>query len=466
MSRIIILGAGFGGLRVALDLAKAGRRIEGHDVVLVDRVFHHVYTPLLYEVATGFFGEERGEKAMELWERILCKGVCIRIEQLPAIVEGKHIRFESGEVERIDRVSRRVMLSGGRELPYDYLVVALGAETDYFGIPGIREHAIPFKTARDALTLRRRIMKFAEAQAEGREEKVCVAIGGGGPTGVELAAEVTNMFRKIIPPAPSRGSDLLLYPAGYLSPEGDLPAESRSGALAPPAGGGMGPDSRPRCAVTLIEAAPRILGAFPEAIAAAVEKRLQKLGVSVMAGVAVAGVTGNAVTLANRATGEKQELEADVFVWTGGVRGNHIIAESGFSVDKKGRAPVDEFLRAAGEEQVFVIGDGAASHNPKFQTEPGLAYVAVKQGRLAAENILRMIEGKPLRRYDPLRRVDAIIPLGGKHEYAVVFGIAFHGFLAWLIRRFVDLRYFLSILPFRSALFFWLRGAKVYIQND
>lgn len=427
MARIVILGAGFGGLRVALDLAKAGRRIEGHDVVLIDRVFHHVYTPLLYEVATGYFGEERGEKAMELWERILCKGVCIRIEQLPAIVEGKHIRFEPGEIERIDRISRQVTLSGGRMLPYDYLVIALGAETDYFGIPGIREHAIPFKTARDALTLRRRIMKFAEAQAEGREEKVCVAIGGGGPTGVELAAEVTNMLRKML---------------------------SQGGV------------KKAQCAVTLIEAAPRMLGAFPEAVAAAVEKRLQKLGVSVMTGVAVAGVTGNAVSLENRATGEKQEIEADVFVWTGGVRGNRVIAESGFSVDKKGRAPVDEFLRAAGEEQVFVIGDGAASPNPKFQTEPGLAYVAVKQGRFAAENILRMIEGKPLRRYEPLRRVDAIIPLGGKHEYAVVFGIAFHGFLAWLVRRFVDLRYFLSILPFRSALFFWLRGAKVYIQND
>jgi NADH dehydrogenase len=425
MAKIVILGAGFGGLRVALDLAKAGRRVLGHDVVLVDRVFHHVYTPLLYEVATGFLGDERGEKTMELWERILCKGVCIRIEQLPAIVEGKHIRFESGEVERIDRVSRRVMLSGGRELQYDHLVVALGAETDYFGIPGIREHAIPFKTARDALTLRRRIMKFAKAHAEGKEERVCVAIGGGGPTGVELAAEVTNMFRKII-----------------------------------------SPDARARCAVTLIEAAPRILGAFPEKIASVAEKRLRKLGVSVMTGVAVAGVTGNAVSLENRATGEKQEVEADVFVWTGGVRGNRVIAESGFSVDKKGRVPVDEFLRAAGEESVFVIGDGAASPSPKFQTEPGLAYVAVKQGRFAAENILRMIEGKPLKRYEPLRRVDAIIPLGGKHEYAVVFGLSFHGFLAWIIRRFVDLRYFLSILPFRSALFFWLRGAKVYIQND
>lgn len=427
MTRIVILGAGFGGLRVALDLAKAGRRIEGHDVVLVDRVFHHVYTPLLYEVATGYFGEERSEKAMELWERILCKGVCIRIEQLPAIVSGKHIRFESGEVERIDRGGSRVMLSGGRELPYDYLVVALGAETDYFGIPGIREHAIPFKTARDALTLRRRIMKFVEAQAEGREEKVCVAIGGGGPTGVELAAEVTNMLRKML---------------------------------------SQGVVNKARCAVMLIEAAPRMLGAFPEKVAAAVEKRLQKLGVSVMAGVAVTAVTGKAVSLENRATGEQQEIEADVFVWTGGVRGNRVIAESGFSVDKKGRAPVDEFLRAEGEERIFVIGDGAASPNPKFKTEPGLAYVATKQGRFAAENILRTMEGKSLKRYEPLRRVDAIIPLGGKHEYAVVSGFAFHGFFAWLIRRFVDLRYFLSILPFRSALFFWLRGAKVYIQND
>src|SRR3989344_9348552 len=102
MAKIVILGAGFGGLRVALDLAKAGRRIEGHEVVLVDRVFHHVYTPLLYEVATGFLGNKRGELTTDLWERVLCKGVCIRIEQLPAIIEGKHIRFEAGEVEKID----------------------------------------------------------------------------------------------------------------------------------------------------------------------------------------------------------------------------------------------------------------------------------------------------------------------------------------------------------------------------
>lgn len=421
------MGAGFGGLRVALDLAKAGRDIEGHEVVLVDRLFHHVYTPLLYEVATGYFDDEKSEKKFELWERLLCKGVCIRIEQLPAIVSGRHVRFESGDVERIDRMARQVIFADGRALSYDYLVVALGAETDYFGIPGIREHAIPFKTARDALTLRRRIMSFVRPRRTTGEKKVCIAIAGGGPTGVELAAEVTNMLRKMF-------SQKVFKQA--------------------------------QCSVMLIEAAPRILGAFPPDVSAAAERRLRKLGVSLTTGVAVSSVKDGEITLTNRSSGEVRAIPTDVFVWTGGVRGNRVMAESGFQTDKKGRAVVDEYLRIRDNEHVFAIGDAASCPNPKFQTEPGLGYVAAKQGSVVAGNIMRLLGGKPPAAYVPIRRVDAIIPLGGKHELAVIFGLHFNGLVAWLIRRFVDLRYFLSILPFRSALFFWLRGAKVYIQND
>lgn len=427
MAKIVILGAGFGGLRAALDLAKAGREIEGHEVVLVDRMFHHVYTPLLYEVATGYFNDEKSEKKFELWERILCKGVCIRIEQLPAIVSGQHMRFEAGDITRIDRVSRQVVFADERTLSYDYLVLALGAETDYFGIPGIREHAIPFKTARDALTLRRRIMTIAANRRENGQKKVCIAVGGGGPTGVELAAEVTNMLRKMFSPR-------VFHQA--------------------------------QCSVMLVEASPRILGAFTPEVSAMAERRLRKLGVSLLTNVAVSAVKDGEITLTNRETNETKTIPTDIFVWTGGVRGNHLVNEAGFETDKKGRALVDEYLRIKDDERVFALGDAASCPNPKFKTEPGLGYVAAKQGSVVAANILRLLGGKLPEPYEPIGRVDAIIPLGGKHELAVIFGAHFHGFFAWCIRRFVDLRYFMSILPFRSALFFWLRGAKVYIQND
>ena len=187
--QIVIISAGFAGLRTALELEKRRARLGACQITLLDKHGEHIYTPLLYEVCTGELG-----KSKQYCVEDLSSGVCVRLEEYRRILRSKHIRFKRGEVQGVDPTERRIQLKDGTHLPFDHVVVALGAETATFGVPGVREYASFMKGLSDAFRVRQRLAEFLNAYLEGREERVEVVIVGAGPTGTETAAELANFF--------------------------------------------------------------------------------------------------------------------------------------------------------------------------------------------------------------------------------------------------------------------------------
>ncbi len=438
--KVVILGAGFGGLRVALELPRLLKGVNNVEVSIVDCATHHLNTPLLYEVATGYIsGNERTSKDETRAEKILQFGVQTSFENFPSIFKKKKIHFVNAEIDKVDRLAREVLLVGGEKLHYDFLVLALGSETDYFGIAGLKEHAIPFKTIEHAFAVRRRVHDFLEAKRRKKEKKITLIIGGGGATGVEVAGEFMGYFKHYIA-------------QGILKPDG--------------------------LSVMLIEAADRVLPLLDEKLSVWADKRLRKLGVNILINTLIRRAEVSKIIVAPRipglpgakaeAIGPERSIEADIIVWTGGVRATSLLAESGFAVDRKGRVEVESNMLVKGEAGIFAVGDNASVFNPILNMpEPAFAYTAIKQGKVAAENIFKMLrKAKPAVEYKPLKRVNAVVPLGGKQALAHVFGFKFHGFLAWILRQIIDLRYYFSILPPRKAWDFWTRGAKIYFKND
>ncbi len=434
---IVIIGAGFGGLRVALDLEKKLRFQKDCHITVVDRRAHHLYTSLLYEVATGYFEKETSE-----CEGLLKAGACMLLERFPTIVSGHRIKFLPCDAARIETETREILCSDGGKISYDSLVLAMGSVVDYPPIEGLKENALALKTIDDALAIRRKVRDYIDRRRAGAEEKITIVICGAGATGVELASELTGFFDQ----------------------------QMTKGHLA------LGDFS-----ITLVEATSRVLGIFNPVISRWALDRLHRLGVKVMLDTCVKRIVKGSVILAPRPlkAGEKEDallcefapetektVEADIIVWAGGVRTQKVIEDSGLPIDRKGRAQVDATLRVKGFENIFAVGDCASLEDPVTkQPLPTLARIALTEGKLAARNVKHALMDGQLETYGrPLS--GAVIPMGGKWALAEVGPVRFYGWPAYALRKLIDLKYFLSILPVREAFTFWLRGARVYIKND
>ncbi len=406
---ILILGAGFGGLRCALDLA---RKVSSEwKVVLVDRDNYQIYYPQLYELVLPEDGQD-----------------CV--VPIAKIIRGTGIEFVQSEVQGIDCKNKTVTLAKGSALAFEYLVLALGAGTDYFGVEGLEAGACTLKSLTDAQCIREKIEKFLKGAVQGQSNEFEVVIGGAGATGVEVAAELAYLFRKI--------------PKGLWS-------------------------------IHLVEALSSVLWMFPPEVGKYAHKRLTNLGVHVMLDTCIKKVVGDShqqvtqveVILAPRPLkpGEtesalacdflpehEKRISADLLLWAGGVRATPLLTKCAMPVDKKGRMEVDEYLRTKAFENVFAIGDNATLIDPKTQKPvPATAQAAVEHGRLAAQNIALAINGKapqPYRFHD----FSAVIPLGHKDAVAVFGGKIWCGRLAWILRKAADCRYFVGILGWWSAL--------------
>lgn len=419
---ILILGGGFGGLKAARELGKR----KGAEVVLVDRVKHHLYTPLLYEVASGCMTDGGMRGGMEL-----AAGATVSFEKL--LKECCGVGFVQGEVARIDPTDSMIELATGTKLPYHSLIVALGSETDYYGISGLKENSYALKTRADALLIRQRIQEFIEKKRRREEVQIQIVVGGGGATGVEFSAELAMCFRRMVR-------------LGQLS-DGDW-------------------------SVTLIEASPRLLGMLKPEVSDLVLRRLAKLGVKVLRDTCIKRATAKGVVLAPRPLkpGESVEslvcdfrsesekrFEADVIIWTGGVRSNAIVATTGLPLDPKGRLIVDDKMRVKGSKNIFAIGDCASLVDPKTKRPvPQLAQSAIEMADVAAQKVSIF----------KFHNYSAIIPLGAKNAVAVVGKFVLTGPLGWCLRQAADLRYYMSILPLGAALHFWWHGAKEFSKND
>ncbi|MDP3771261.1 MAG: NAD(P)/FAD-dependent oxidoreductase, partial [bacterium] len=413
--RIVIIGASFAGLGVARALEP--RAVDGDvEVVLIDRKPYHEYHPLLYEVATG-----AANGRQEDCEKILASGVCMNLNAFDQLLKGTYVTFRCDEVLAIDRRTRQVRLRGGDVISYDALVLAMGSETAYYNIAGLKEHAIPLKSVRDALRIRRRILELVERAKRGTEQKVSIVIGGGGATGVEFAAELGNALRELVRRGDIRSHDY---------------------------------------EIALVEMGSRLLTMFPERFSRTALQRLHRFGVRVLLDAAIQRVELGRAIIAPRPlkSGETREqlfcgfdgasctIEADCIVWTGGIQFPALLKEAEFTCDPRGRVIVGEDFLIAGETCVFALGD-CASLTPPRATHPlpPLASVAIREAPIAAANVLACLDGYPLTRFRP-HVPPSILPLGGKYAGLTHRGWTWIGRFPWLLRTFIDLSYFCSIL--------------------
>lgn len=432
---IAIVGASFAGLGVAQFLEP---RAEGADVevILIDTKPYHEFHALLYEVAAG---AARGRA--EDCEKILASGVCMNINAFDRLLRGRRITFRCDEVTAIDRLTRKLRLRGGDTIAYDALVLAVGSETAYYGIEGLKEHAIPLKSVRDALRIRRRVLDCLDRAKRGTEQKISIVIGGGGATGVEFAAELANYLRTLVAAGDIRSHDY---------------------------------------EVALIERGSRLLAAFPTRLAREALQRLHRLGIRVLLDTVVERVELGRVLVAPRPLQPNEEraqllcgfdgstctLEADLIVWTGGIQHPALPKDSGFPCDARGRVIVGEEFTVQGETCVFALGD-CASFTPRGvkQPLPPLASVAVREAPVAAANVLACLDEYPLRRFHP-RELPSIVPLGGKYAGLAYKEWTWVGRFPWLLRTLVDLKYFCGVLGMVVGFRMWLRGARMYVRND
>lgn len=433
---VVILGAGFGGAAAARTLsscAKAGTC----KVTVVDRNDYHVFTPLLYETATGFVDHENLGSA-----KLLAAGVTVANSDMLA---PWGVDFANAEVEGIDWEARRVLLRGTEPLPFDHLVVALGAETNFFGISGLQEYAYTLKSVRDADRLRQRVHDALHKFEQGKDSDSAlnIVIGGGGATGVETAAELTYFLRR----------HML---KGHLKP-GDFH-------------------------ITLVEAQSRLLAALPPKLSAYALDRLKALGVHVHLDSAVKEVAFNRVTLVPRACkpGETPDqllcdfrhegskmIVGDLIIWTGGIRGSATLEKLGIPLDPRGkRVEVGPTLEIPGRKDAFAIGDSALLMDPATkQPVPWLAQAAMKHGIVTAKTIMARMAGEKDASY-AFPAYPVIVPLGGKCAIAKVGRVTLYGKWGWLLKEVANLRYFLSILPIPVAVKKWWHGALMYAKND
>jgi len=427
---VVILGGGFGGLYAARALRRAPVR-----VTLIDRRNHHLFQPLLYQVATAALNPSDIAQPIR---RILRKQ--------------RNATVMLAEVPAIDVAGRRVILAED-EVAYDYLIVATGATHSYFGHDAWGRFAPGLKSIEDALAIRRHVLLAYEAaereiDPSRRQAWLTFVIVGGGPTGVELAGALGEISRHVLA-RDFRRID---------------PGSAR---------------------IVLIEGGPRLLPAFPPDLSASAARQIARLGVEVRTGAPVTAIDEDGVTLGGgesaagtaggpamggRATGGgaggERRIAARTVLWAAGVAASPLARSLGAPLDRAGRVPVAPDLTVPGAPGVFVIGD-LASLQQDGRPIPGVAPAAIQMGRHAARNIVRAVRGKPLR---PFRYRDkgSLATIGRAAGVADFGRVRLSGIVAWLAWLFVHIFFLIGFRNRFLVLFEWAwtyatyeRGARL-----
>jgi NADH dehydrogenase len=400
-SRVVIVGAGFGGLLAARTVARYPAQIT-----LVDRQNFHTFQPLLYQVATA--GLSPGEIAAPI--RWIMRSY-------------RNVKVLMSDVCDFD-LSRRVVKLEDGELGYDYLVVAAGASHAYFGHDEWEPFAPGLKTIEDALEIRRRVLlafELAERQAASGTEQVQLnfAVVGGGPTGVELAGTLAEIARQV-----------LANEFHSIDPK--------------------------RTRIVLLEGGPRILPTYPEDLSRSAEEQLRHLGVEVQTSALVTRVEPGAVEIG------ETKLPAAVILWAAGVAASPLGKKLGAPLDRAGRVLVNPDLSVPGHPEVFVIGDLAALKDENGKWLPGVAPVAMQQGKATAHNIGDDLRGEPRKNFHywnkgnlaTIGRAAAVADFGKMH---------ISGFLAWLSWLFIHIFF---LIGFRNRLIVLIQWAWSYLTYE
>jgi NADH:ubiquinone reductase (H+-translocating) len=407
--RVVIVGAGFGGLTAARALARAPARIT-----VIDRKNHHTFQPLLYQVATA--GLSPSEIAAPI--RSILRG-------------RENVEVLLGEVTGFD-LARRLVETPEHNVPYDYLVVAAGASHAYFGHDDWEPFAPGLKTIEDALEIRRRVLlafELAERQAAAGESDFPLnfVVVGAGPTGVELAGTLAEISRHA-----------LLDEFRAIDPKSTQ--------------------------ILLLEGGPRVLPTYAEELSRSAQEQLQRLGVEVRTSAMVTGVESGVVRV-----GETR-LTAAVILWAAGVAASPLGKKLGVPVDRAGRVAVDPDLSLPDHPEVFVIGDLAALKDENGNMLPGVAPVAMQQGRYVAKIIQHEVEvateapAKALPRPGFHYWDKGSLATIGRAAAVAEFGkLHISGFIAWLAWLFVHI---LFLIGFRNRLLVFIEWAWSYVTYE
>lgn len=411
LPHVVILGGGFGGLYAAKALGRAAAR-----VTIIDRRNHHLFQPLLYQVATA------GLSAVDIAQPI--RKVFRRQRNVTVLM---------AQVERVEPQRRRVLLAGGEAVAYDHLIVATGATHSYFGNDHWAEHAPGLKSLEDALEIRRRVL-LAYEWAEGEEDParkrawLTFVVIGAGPTGSELAGALSEIAHHT-----------LVRDFRRFDPQ----------------------DAR----ILLLEGAERVLPPYPPELSAKAREQLEDLGVEVRTGALVTAIDENGVEIG------EERIPARTVLWAAGVAASPLGESLGAPLDPAGRVRVEADLTVPGHPEVQVVGDLAALRS-EGRPVPGVAPAAIQMGQHAGRNVVRALGGKPA---EPFRYRDkgSMATLGRKSAVALLGKLKLSGLLAWLAWLLIHIFFLIGFRNRFVVLFDWAwayltyqRGARVILHEQ
>lgn len=408
---VVIIGAGFGGLYATKQLAKTDV-----DVLLIDRQNFHLFTPLLYQVATS--GLEPGEIAYPV------RGILRDMD---------NVRFLLGTVTNIDSQQQTITVQINHKsitVIFDYLIVAAGSQSHYFDQKPIERHAFGLKTLPEAVVLRNHLLKCFEnaAWTDNREVRTAlttVVVVGGGPTGLETAGAIRELYHYVLRKEFSSQLD---------TPQGR---------------------------VILIEMQDHLLNGYPQRLQKSACQQLEEMGVEVILGESVVGADERSVTLSNGLT-----IPTHTLVWAAGVKASSIAEMLDVPLKRGSRVPIRPTLEVINEKNIYVVGDMAYLENPNGEPYPMLIPIAKQQGILAAKNIMRRLQKQPQKpfRFAGLKDRGIMATIGRSHAVAWIFyRIQLSGFLAWLAWLILHL---ITLIGFRNRLNVLINWVWNYLTYD
>lgn len=412
MTRVVIIGGGFAGLNAAKGLGA----VKGIDVTLIDRTNHHLFQPLLYQVAIAGLSPA---------------DIAAPIRSL--LSKYRNIRVLQGEVQSLNFDHNAVVTDFG-EVPFDVLVLACGARQSYFGHDEWEDYAPGLKTLQQATEIRRRVLlAYEEAERtnapDDRQRLLTFVIVGGGPTGIELAGAIGELSRFTL------AKDFRRIDA----------ASAR---------------------VILLEAGPRILAAFSESQATRAVRDLEHLGVEVRTGSKVTKIDNEGVEVGS------ELIPSATVLWAAGVTSSPLGSEAGFPVDRQGRVIVEADLSVPGHPNVFVAGDQACFTHQTGNPLPGTAPVAMQQGRYLARLIRGEVTGRPRQRFHFVDK-GQMATIGRSKAVVEIGRFKFAGFFAWLLWLAVHIYYLtgfknrlLVVLQWAWSYLTFRRGARLIVPKE
>lgn len=398
---VVVVGAGFGGLAAVRALRRAPV-----NVLVIDQHNYHLFTPLLFQLASGLL--DPSEIAHPV------RGI---------LRDQANVEFRYSHVEGVDLAAKEVITSCGR-LPYDYLILAGGSVSNYFGYPALQHASLPLKDFDDGLALRSHLLSRFELAVcaddpQVRKQLLTIAIIGGGPTGIEYAASLSELVRLVL------RKDFPHLDLGEVD-------------------------------ICLVEAADRILAPFDARLQRAALRMLEKRGIRVMLNAPVRSIDDGVILL-----GDGRTLRAGTVVWTAGVKANPLAASLGVQAGRAGRILVKETLQLPGYGEVFAVGDIAEIMAPG-RALPMLAPVAIQEGRWAGHNVRQLVAGKMPQSFR--YRDKGIMATVGRNEALAQIGpLRVHGFFGWLLWLTVHFAY---VISFRSRAMVLLNWATDYFFYD